>query len=49
LVSESADLTKLYVQKAKNRNIVYEKVFHPNGNLNGNWVDNEKILMPYQE
>lgn len=36
-VSESADLTKLYAEKSKkgNEDIVYEMVFHPNGNLNG--------------
>lgn len=49
-VSESADLTKLYAEKSKkgNEDIVYEMVFHPNGNLNGSWVDNEDILLKYK-
>lgn len=47
-VSESANLMKLYEEKAKNTDIVYEMVFHPNGNLNGSWVDNEDILLKYK-
>lgn len=47
--SESADLKTLYQEKEKNPNVVYEMVFHPNGNLNGSWVDNEDILLEYQE
>ncbi|MGI6484448.1 MAG: radical SAM protein [Candidatus Dojkabacteria bacterium] len=46
--SESADLKKLYAEKAKHKDKVYEMVFHPNGNLNGSWVDNEDILMKYE-
>lgn len=38
---------KLYEEKAKNKDIVYEMVLHPNGNLNGSWVDNEDVLLPY--
>ena len=48
-VSESADLTKLYLEKEKHKDIVYEMVFHPNGNLNGSWVDNEDILLEYKK
>jgi len=48
-VSESANLVKLYDEKEKHKDIVYEMVIHPNGNLNGSWVDNEDILVPYNE
>jgi hypothetical protein len=47
-VSESADLTKLYAEKERHKDIVYEMVFHPNGNLNGSWVDNEDVLLKYE-
>lgn len=47
--SESADLKVLYEEKKKNPDVVYELVFHPNGNLNGSWVDNEDILLGYQK
>lgn len=48
-VSESADLNKLYAEKEKHKDIVYEMVFHPNGNLNGSWVDDEDILFKYNK
>ena len=47
MCSESANLVKLYDEKEKHKNIVYEMVLHPNGNLNGSWVDNEDVLNPY--
>lgn len=47
MVSESANLVKLYEQKAKATDTVFEMVFHPNGNLNGSWDDNEDILLSY--
>lgn len=47
MCSESANLVKLYKEKHRHDNIVHEMVFHPNGNLNGSWVDNEDILLPY--
>ena len=47
--SESADLKVLYVEKVQHPDVVYELVFHPNGNLNGSWVDNEDILMEYKK
>jgi len=47
MVSESANLVKLYDEKEKFKDIVYEMVLHPNGNLNGSWVDNEDILLKY--
>jgi molybdenum cofactor biosynthesis enzyme MoaA len=45
MCSEGADLVKIYDEKEKNKDVVYEMVFHPNGNLNGSWVDNEDILL----
>ena len=48
-VSESADLTKLYQEKAKAPGTVFEMVLHPNGNLNGSWVDREDILLKYRK
>jgi GTP 3',8-cyclase len=48
MCSEGANLVKLYEEKEKHKDIVYELVFHPNGNLNGSWVDSEDILMEYK-
>lgn len=47
MVSESANLVKLYEQKKVAADTVFEMVFHPNGNLNGSWDDTEDILLPY--
>lgn len=47
VASESADLNQQYVEKAKHPDMVYEMVFHTNGNLCGSWVDKEDILDPY--
>ena len=47
MVSESANLVKLYEQKEKAKDTVFEMIFHPNGKLNGSWVDNEDILLDY--
>lgn len=44
IASESADLNIQNREKTKNPNVVYEMVFHPNGNLCGSWIDNEEIL-----
>ena len=49
MVSESANLVKLYEEKSKSPETVFEMVFHPNGNLNGGWVDNEDILLGYEK
>lgn len=49
MCSESANLVKLYEQKAIHNDIVFEMIFHPNGNLNGSWVDNEDILLKYNK
>lgn len=45
MVSESANLVKLYEQKQIANDVVFEMIFHPNGNLNGSWVDNEDIFV----
>lgn len=47
MVTESADLKQLDKEKERNKDIVYEMIFHPNGNLNGSWVDTEDILLKY--
>lgn len=48
VASESADLNQQYVEKGKNKDMVYEMIFHPNGNLCGSWVDSEEILDGYR-
>ena len=48
MVSESANLVKLYDEKEKHKDVVYEVVFHPNGRLNGSWVDSEDVLLDYK-
>lgn len=47
MVSESANLVKLYQQKEAAPDTVFEMIFHPNGNLNGSWEDDEDILLKY--
>lgn len=47
MVSESANLVKMYDEKEKHKDIVYEMIFHPNGKLNGSWVDSEDVLLDY--
>jgi len=49
MCSEGANLVKLYDEKEKHKNTVYEMVLHPNGNLNGSWVDDEDILNEYKK
>ena len=49
MVSESANLVKLYEQKEHAKDTVFEMVFHPNGNLNGSWDDKEDILLKYSK
>lgn len=48
MVAESASLTSIDEQKEKARDMVFEMIFHPNGNLNGSWVDDEDVLLPYE-
>lgn len=47
VASESADLNIQNREKTKNPDIVYEMVFHNNGNLCGSWIDKEDILDAY--
>lgn len=52
MVSESADLKKIAIEKEKStkllgKPVVYEMVFHPNGYLNGSWREFEDILLKY--
>lgn len=47
VASESADLNIQNREKAKNPDVVYEMVFHNNGNLCGSWIDKEDILDAY--
>ena len=49
IASESADLKIQDREKNRNPNVVYEMVFHNNGNLCGGWVDNIEILDKYEE
>lgn len=48
VASESADLNQQYIEKEKHPDMVYEMIFHPNGNLCGSWVDHEEILDEYR-
>jgi len=47
MVTESANLAAIDPQKAKAPDTVFEMVFHPNGNLNGSWIEDEDVLLPY--
>lgn len=48
IASEAADLRRQYEEKAKHPDIVYEMVFHTNGNLCGSWIPEEDVLDPYR-
>lgn len=48
VASESADLNMQNREFANNSDVVYEMVFHNNGNLCGSWIDNENVLDPYK-
>lgn len=47
MVTESANLAAIDPQKAKAPDTVFEMVFHPNGNLNGSWIEDEDVLLHY--
>ena len=49
VASESADLNIQNKEKLKNPDVVYEMIFHNNGNLCGSWIDSEEILSKYQK
>lgn len=44
VASETADLNIQNREVAAHDDVVYEMVFHPNGNLCASWIDNERIL-----
>ena len=48
VASESANLNQQYIEKEKHPDMVYEMIFHNNGNLCGSWIDNEEILDKYE-
>lgn len=48
MCSESANLVKLYDEKQKHNDVVYEMILHANGNLNGSWIDHEDVLDGYE-
>lgn len=48
VASESADLNIQNREIAAHDDVVYEMVFHTNGNLCASWIDNERILGPYE-
>ncbi len=45
IATEYADLAVSYSENKEHENLVYEMVFHPNGNLTKNWQDNQNILI----
>ena len=45
IASESANLEQQYFEKDKHKNMVYEMIFHTNGNLCGSWIPDEEVLM----
>lgn len=49
VTSESANLNQQYIEKTKYPDVVYEMIFHNNGNLCGSWIDEEDILDKYQK
>lgn len=49
IVTESADLKLQNEEIQRNKDIIYEMVFHTNGNLTNTWVPEEGILLNYLE
>ena len=49
IASESADLNLQDRQKQRDEDIVYEMVFHNNGNLCAGWLDDMEILDAYKK
>lgn len=47
IATEYADLAVSYSENENHKDLVYEMVFHPNGNLTKNWQESENILMKY--
>lgn len=49
VASESANLVQQTLEKNNNPDVIYEMVFHDNGNLNASWIDNQEILDKYDK
>lgn len=49
IATESADLKLQNEEIQRNKDIIYEMVFHTNGNLTNTWVPEEGILLNYLE
>lgn len=47
VTTEAADMGQQYEEKDANADVIYETVFHENGNLTASWVDDEDILDEY--
>lgn len=47
VATEYADLAVSYSENKDHEDLVYEMVFHPNGNLTKNWQDDQHILLKY--
>lgn len=46
VVCETADLKQIHKEKSKyDEEIIYEMIFHPNGNLCGSWNEYEDIMI----
>lgn len=48
IASESSNLEQHYIEKDSHKDVVYEVVFHENGNLTSSWIDDEEILSEYK-
>ena len=48
VASESANLNQQTLEVAAHPDMVYETVFHPNGNLCASWIDHDRILDKYK-
>lgn len=47
IATEYADLAVSYSENETHKDLIYEMVFHPNGNLTKNWQENKNILLKY--
>lgn len=47
VASEAANLNQQYAEKERHPEVVYEMIFHNNGNLCGSWIEEEEVLDEY--
>ena len=47
IATESSNLEQHYIEKDAHKDVVYEMVFHENGNLTSSWIDDDEILSEY--